>query len=193
MIEENPASVFLALINKAARQQRRDGNWRHDSRFARARSQLQSDSRGQVGEEFVAAVLTRLGHSVKNTQSTDPQNKQWDLVVDDKHLWEIKTATMGQRTANFQHENIYKERGYHGIIFVDIAPDDLYVSFVPKHEIDWKILHRRKDSSFYKWDFSKAKIEDAKIETFADFGRGYDSAVARIDSYLQKQKNPHDI
>ena len=99
MIEENPASVFLALINKAARQQRRDGNWRHDSRFARARSQLQSDSRGQVGEEFVAAVLTRLGHSVKNTQSTDPQNKQWDLVVDDKHLWEVKTATMGQRTA----------------------------------------------------------------------------------------------
>ena len=59
MIEENPASVFLALINKAARQQRRDGNWRHDSRFARARSQLQSDSRGQVGEEFVAA-----GHSI---------------------------------------------------------------------------------------------------------------------------------
>ena len=59
MIEENPASVFLALINKAAQQQRRDGNWRHDSRFARARSQLQSDSRGQVGEEFVAALIDR--------------------------------------------------------------------------------------------------------------------------------------
>ena len=192
MSDGNLISLFLAVLNEAAQGQR-DGHWKHDSRFARARSDLQADSRGQMGEDFVSRALQMNGHSVKHTQSTDPQNKQWDLVVDDKHCWEVKTATMGRKSANFQHENIYKERRYHGIIFVDIAPDDLYVSFVPKHEIDWKTLHRRKDSNFYKWDFSRTKIKNARMETLADFARGYAAAAARIDAHLQKQKNPYDI
>ncbi|MGI9296651.1 MAG: hypothetical protein ACR2QC_01975 [Gammaproteobacteria bacterium] len=187
-------TIFMEIFEAALLAQKQSKNhWRHDSRFARVRIDLQLDSRGQMGEEFVAAVLRQLGHSVKNKQTTDPQNKQWDLVVDDTHRWEIKTATMGKSTANFQHENIYRERDYHGIVFVDIAPDDLYVSFVPKHEIPWKNLHRRKDSNFYKWDFSRSRIEDAKMTSLADFARGYAAAVSRIDSYLQKRRNPHDI
>ncbi|MGI9306467.1 MAG: hypothetical protein ACR2P5_04095 [Gammaproteobacteria bacterium] len=187
------AEIFEDVLNSQIEKQKSGSRWKPDSRFARARNELQPDSRGQVGEEFVAAVLTRLGHSVKNKQTTDPENKQWDLVVDEKHRWEIKTATMGKKSSNFQHENIYKERGYHGIIFVDIAPDDLYISFVPKHKIPWKNLHRRKDSNFYKWDFSVQKIKNCKMAVLADFRRGYDSAVALIDAHLEKMRDPHDI
>ena len=192
-MSDNINDIFMNILNHAIEDQQRHNRWKSDSRFARARTDLQADSRGQIGEEFVAKILTLLGHEIKNTQVVDPQNKQWDLVVGDKYCWEIKTATMGKKTSNFQHEHIYKERGYHGIIFVDIAPDDLYVSFVAKHEIVWKNLHRRKDSNFYKWDFSMSKIEDNIIKTLSDFQKGYAAAVVKIDAHLQTLKNPHDI
>ena len=163
MIEENPASVFLALINKAAQQQRRDGNWRHDSRFARARSQLQSDSRGQVGEEFVAAVLTRLGHSVKNTQSTDPQNKQWDLVVDDKHLWEIKTATMGPKKPQTFNTKTFTRNGDTTALFLWTSRPMIYMylSF-PNMKLTGKLCIAAKIAVFTNGILAKQKLKTRK-------------------------------
>lgn len=193
MSDNNLGHIFLNLVTKAIKKNMEGGNWKVDSKFNEVRNSLQADSRGQVGEEFVAEVLKTLGYSVDHTQATDPQNKQWDLVVDDKYQWEVKTATMGRKSKNFQHEHIYKERQYHGIIFLDIAPDDLYISFFPKHKIDWSSLHRRKDSNFYKWDLQKSKIEKNLMVNISDFKRGYEEAIAEINLHLEKIGNPHRI
>lgn len=191
MENESLHPLLLRAVENAMTEQKTNVWKMPDIVFASVRN-LELDSRGKAGENFIAEVLVALGHSVVNTERTDPQNKQWDLVVDDKHRWEVKTATLGGSGRNFQHENIYHDRAYHGIIFLDIAPNDLFVSFVPKHSIPWDKLHRRRDSIFYKWDFNLASL-GAPTKTVAEFGQAYDKAVADIDSFLSRQRESHQI
>lgn len=162
-----------------------------DGKFAKIRH-LQADNRGAVGEVFVVALLTAIGKKVKHTKRTDPQNKQWDIVADGIRL-EVKLATIGASSTTFQHEHLEKERQYDGIIFVDVAPNDIYITCVAKRDIDWSKLHRRRHGIEYKWTFSLSKIKGNKMTTLADFAAAYDKMVARITSAKQYRRPPEDI
>jgi len=53
-----------------------------------------------------------------------------------------------------------KDGDYDGILFLGVAPNDLYIKFVRKDNIPFHILHnreKRKTGRGYKWDF---KVSD---------------------------------
>ncbi len=186
------AKLFINVIQNTKTKSLKNSVWSLNSTFIAIHS-LQIDNRGSVGEIFIVNLLQKLGHDVLHTGRTDPQNKQWDLVVDNKHRWEVKTATLGKNGKIFQHENIYKERDYHGIVFLDIVPDILYITFVPKHKIEWSKLHRCKDSTFYKWDFNIDNLVNCEVKTFDNFNVRYSRAIKEIDEHTKFIGNPHKI
>ena len=145
---------------------------------------VEIDNRGDIGERIVVKMLRALGRKVSYHPGATSEDKGWDLICDD-FSYEIKTATLGKDKITFQHENIYKTRLYDGLIFVDIAPSDIYVSCHDKRKIDWRAIHRRKDSAFYKWDTHlretrKFPVLQNRIETLSDFQRIFEKTEAEI-------------
>ena len=172
-----------------------------DGEFSRIRK-LQIDSRGDAGEHFVASVLRRMGKKVEHDSGTDSKKKHWDLTADGVKL-EVKTATLGMSEPSFQHEGVEKDRGYDGIVFVDIAPDDVYISFMAKRDITWGRPHKRRYGKHYKIDFRlrkrrgggfkdevfigasrslglPAKVVGRKMRTLGEFAADYNAMIERI-------------
>ncbi len=153
---------------------------------------MQADNRGSVGEDFVVALLQMLGKTVTHTGRTDPQNKQWDIVADGIRL-EVKLATLGANTPTFQHENLEKDRQYDGIVFVDVAPNDIYITCVAKCDIEWNKLHRRRHGIHYKMDWTLSKIKENKMETLGDFSAAYEKMAQRIISAKEYRRPADEI
>ena len=65
----------------------------------------------------------------------------------------------------FQHENLHPQRDFDGILFIDVSPNEIYLTAVCKKDIIWKELHRRPNGD-YKCDFSIKHIKDKKILKF---------------------------
>ena len=150
---------------------------------------LEIDPRGDVGEILLKEALEKLGHTVEHDRTTDPSKKAWDLLVDSEIMLEVKTATQG-KNRNFQHENLSVHRGYHGLVLVDIGPDDIYMTFAPKTTLPFrrannrwtknpKKFHIRNDSRG-KWDLTLKDVEDRKITTLEDLARHYNAMVKEI-------------
>ena len=148
---------------------------------------LPADLHGEVGELFVAELLRQMKKEIKHPQTTDSVEKHWDLMEGDTSL-EIKTATLGTSTSTFQHENLEKDRRCDGIVFVDIAPNDLFITCQPKHTIDWRTLHHRRTGISYKWDFSLKKVQHNKVRMLEDFASIYAAMIAEITEYKQKKR-----
>lgn len=139
---------------------------------------LEIDTRGAVGEFLVANLLESAGRDVNYRPAHIEETEQWDLFCDG-FGYEIKTAMLGKGGRTFQHEHIHKDRDYDGMIFVDIAPDAIYISCWAKCEIPWNKLHLRNHQSYYKWDTSLTApskstrnqwcVRHNKILTVADF------------------------
>lgn len=162
--------------------------------FVRIR-ELQSDNRGDVGEKFIAEALIAIGHKADISSVTDPAKKHWDVLVDNKIKLEIKTATLG-RGKTFQHENIEKDKDFHALVLLDIAPNELYLTCAAKSTLPWternstwtntsKKMHRRRISSVYKWDLNLADVVDRKIQSLDDIAEAYSHMLATLDAYNQ--------
>ena len=154
--------------------------------FVRIR-ELQSYNRGDVGEKFIAEALIAIGHKADISPVTDPAKKHWDVLVDSKIKLEIKTATLG-RGKTFQHENIEKDKDFHALVLLDIAPNELYLTCAAKSTLPWternniwtntsKKMHRRRISSVYKWDLNLADVLSRQIRSIEDIKEAYDSMV----------------
>ena len=72
----------------------------------------------------------------------------------------------------FQHEALESQRDFDAILFIDVAPNEVFLTAVKKKDILWKKLHRRKDSVFYKCDFSIKNIKENKITRFNAYKTG---------------------
>lgn len=148
---------------------------------------VEIDNRGDIGELIVVKMLRALGRDVSYNPGATSEDKNWDLICDD-FFYEVKTATLGKDEITFQHENIYKTRQYDGLIFVDIAPNDLYVSCFDKRSIDWRSLHHRKDSVFYKWDTHlketrKNPVLQNRITQLSDFQEKFENMENKIKTH----------
>ena len=169
--------------------------WR-GGEFADGRN-LQIDSRGDAGEKFVASVLEQLDKTVERNEGM-ASDKEWDLKADGIKL-EVKTATLGTTAASFQHEGVEKDRDYDGLVFVDIAPNDVYISLMAKRDVHWERFHNRRYGIQYKMDFRLFQGEDdhvfisasnelnlpreavgRKMRTLDEFAADYEAMVERI-------------
>lgn len=125
------SEILIRVIEKSVKE--RVNPWIHSSH--ELITELEIDQRGEAGENFMAACLRQNGHKVEIDRTTDPQEKSWDIRVDDNIMIEIKTATQGKKTKTFQHERIMVERAWHALALLDIAPEDIYLTLAPKNTI----------------------------------------------------------
>ena len=148
-----------------------------EGEFVRIRN-LQLDNRGEVGEKFIAEALVAIGHKAEISPITDPAKKHWDVLVGDTIKLEVKTATLGSNKV-FQHENIEKERDFDGLVLLDIAPDNIYLTCAAKATLPWtqpndnwtntkRKMHRRRASSVYKWDLKLTDVQQRQVQTLED-------------------------
>jgi len=175
------------------------------------------DTRGTAGELLVVKLLEAGGRKPDYQKDTTHTDKDWDFMCNGLR-YEVKAARIGTTTRKFQHENIYKTRHYDGIILVDIAPNEIYISCWAKVDIPFDketergghapkgaqrsyTLHRRKDSSFYKWDTGitsdrhikqgkrvKFCVRDHAVRSVKDFMKEFKKMEARIRA--TRSKNP---
>lgn len=125
---------------------------------------LTIDERGQLGEEITIEILKKFGCKIKYDASVTEAVKGWDFISNGLKI-EVKLATITIGTGLFQHENLHPQRDFDGILFIDVAPNEIYLTAVCKKDIIWKKLHRR-ENGVYKCDFPIKSIKDNKIPKF---------------------------
>lgn len=125
---------------------------------------LTIDERGQLGEEITVEILKDFKCEIAYDSSTTEAVKGWDFISNGLKI-EVKLATITIGTGGFQHENLHPQRDFDGVLFIDVAPSEIYLTAVCKKDIFWRKLHRR-ENGVYKCDFSIKHIKDGKIPKF---------------------------
>lgn len=125
---------------------------------------LTIDERGQLGEEITVEILKDFKCKINYNASITKAVKGWDFVSNGLKI-EVKFATITIGTGLFQHENLHPQRDFDGILFIDVAPNEIYLTAVCKKNILWRNIHRR-ENGVYKCDFSIKHIKDNKIPKF---------------------------
>lgn len=125
---------------------------------------LTIDERGQLGEEITVEILKDFKCKIDYDASITEAVKGWDFVSNGLKI-EVKFATITIGTGLFQHENLHVQRDFDGILFIDVAPNEIYLTAVCKKDIIWKKLHRRPNGD-YKCDFTIKHIKDNSIPKF---------------------------
>ena len=148
---------------------------------------LPIDSRGELGERIVASILRGSGYEVEGDDGKTDAERGYDLIANGVKL-EIKFATITIGSGGFQHEALQSQRSYDAVLFVDIAPNQVFLTAVKRKDIIWRLkapdkkpdpgkkpkvaLHKRKDSVHYKCDFTIKHIQANDIPHFRDFKTG---------------------
>jgi hypothetical protein len=131
---------------------------------------LTIDERGQLGEEITTEILKNYNCDVQYDASKTELTKGWDLIVDNLKI-EVKLATITIGSGGFQHENLHSQRDFDGVLFIDIAPSEVYLTAVRKNDILWRKLHRRPNGDF-KCDFTINHIQNNSIPKFQKYKTG---------------------
>ena len=103
-----------------------------DARFLQQRM-IQIDKRGSVGERFYMLTLSRL--YPRRIEYKDGDQGDWDLKIG-KMKFEIKTASL-DKSGKFQNEGLKKNGDYNGVLFLGIAPNDIYMYCIKVGNIDF--------------------------------------------------------
>lgn len=102
------------------------------ARFLNQRK-IQIDKRGSVGERFYAITLSRL--YPRRFEYNDGDQGDWDLRIG-RMRFEIKTASLDKK-GKFQNEGLKKDGDYDGVLFLGVAPNDIYMYCVKVEKIDF--------------------------------------------------------
>ena len=188
------SEILIRVIEKSVKE--RVNPWIHSSH--ELITELEIDQRGEAGENFMTTCLRQNGHKVEIDRTTDPQEKSWDIRVDNKIMIEIKTATQGKKTKTFQHERIMVERPWHALALLDIAPEDIYLTLAPKNTIPvrkknniWTVnekkVHMRRSGEI-KWDFSLKDVRLRKVSSIADIEKQYQELLKTLQTQDQTSR-----
>lgn len=107
-------------------------NWKN-SKFLNQRK-IQIDKRGSIGERFYMLTLSRL--YPRRIEYRDGDQGDWDLKIG-KMKFEIKTASL-DKNGKFQNEGLKKNGDYNGVLFLGIAPNDIYMYCIKTKNIDFE-------------------------------------------------------
>ncbi len=106
-----------------------------NSKFLQQRL-IQIDKRGSVGERFYMLALAQL--YPRRIEYRDGDQGDWDLKIG-KMKFEIKTASL-DKNGKFQNEGLKKNGDYNGVLFLGIAPNDIYMYCIKIENIDFDNL-----------------------------------------------------
>ena len=152
--------IMLSVLEEQINRQTENSLW-GDSDFKLAEL-LKNDYSGKAGEVYIARLCDQLG--IENLYVEDEINQNdgtYDIVINNKRV-EIKTARLGT-SGSWQHESL-RDYGSDYFLFLDIAPDGLYLSifesnfdFSKRHPVFGRTPHLRKETGgTYKFDFGNA-------------------------------------
>lgn len=174
-------------------------NWKPTDTYFKFR-QLQIDQRGRIGEHLIKNIFKDFGSQV---EYDDDKPGDYDIIINNYRM-EIKTASLDVNN-KFQHEGIKDSDKWDAIIFVDVAPNNLYITIVDKSEfkfgltnskepevkygvvfingIEHKMHYRSKNGSNatgrgYKLDFKLKNLKETKT---------IDDIKQLINKYLEKK------
>jgi hypothetical protein len=145
--------------------------------------------KGDVGEEITYDILKSKGCDVEYAKGVTEATKGWDVKSNGIKI-EVKLATITIGSGGFQHENIEAQRDYDAILFIDVAPNEVFLTAVFKKDINWTgkgKLHRRVNG-VYKCDFTINAIKNNKITKFKAYKTGLvktDEDFYNIYKYLE--------
>ena len=178
-------STFLISLLEEVKQEDDIDEW--DGAKYELQRKIQIDKRGSVGERFFSQMLTLL--YPRRITYKDGDQGDWDLSIG-KMKFEIKTASFG-KNGKFQNEGLKKHGDYNGVLFLGIAPNDIYMYCIKVSNIDFenhKIDHngvrvnlhnRGKDETSdnatgvgYKCDLKPSQM--TKIDTIGDLKKVFD-------------------
>lgn len=110
-------------------------NWKtHDTYYEIKR--LSIDQRGRVGEHFLRDVFQKLN---RNVVYVNNDHGDWDIEIDGYKV-EVKLATLDVNN-KFQHEGVKSSKLWDMVAFVDVAPNNLYVTFIHKDKFEFNDKH----------------------------------------------------
>ena len=151
--------LMESVVNNVHEEQTEENAWL-GKRFEHI-DLLKNDSVGKAGERYLNAVCKELGIPVAYEEDRILEDGTYDILMNVKKV-EAKTARLG-KGGSFQHENLREDEDCDVYAFVDITPEDLYLTFIDKKTLNFKVRHpiigrkphwRRKTGNQYKWDFS---------------------------------------
>jgi len=148
-------------------------NWSSNSKYEPLRTMNSIDDKGEVGEMFLYQSLKERYNVIWEKSQTENDE---DIIIEGIKF-EVKLATLGNISNNFQHEKFFKGRNYDAILFLDFSPDKLHLTYGKKSDIVWENLHQRSNEIIddstglpkkvkteeYKFDISLNMIENNDI------------------------------
>lgn len=91
--------------------------------------EISIDTRGRIGEHLLKEMFEEAGYLV---EYIDNDHGDYDIIIDGVKI-EIKSATLDSSN-KFQHEGIKDSELWDLVAFVDIAPENIYITFIPHSE-----------------------------------------------------------
>lgn len=126
-------------------------------------NKLKLDYVGKVGEKYIVNLCKLLDIEYKYDEDINAKDGTYDILISGYKI-ETKTARMGL-CRSFQHEGL-RNSGSDFYMFLDIAPKCIYLTILPKFDLDTKCSvmgrkpHLRKGTSdVFKFDFSVKNID----------------------------------
>ena len=124
---------------------------------------LKSDCSGKVGEMFIDTLCKKGEMPCIYNGDINSLDGTYDIQINSKKV-EIKTAKLGKQKG-FQHDSLRSD-GYDYIMFVDVTPNDLYISIScrfdlrNKSELFGRKAHLRKGTNdVFKFDLNEKILE----------------------------------
>ena len=129
MLKTNLYDVLVDLIDEEFKKLK----WSSNDKFFKFRG-LSIDQRGRVGEHFFCNIFNELNLL---DSYVDNAHGDWDLEADGFKI-EIKTASLDVND-KFQHEGVKSNKLWDVVAFLDITPNDFYITFIFKDDFEFGI------------------------------------------------------
>ena len=128
-LKDHLNNLLVDLINDELNKSK----WNFNDRFVNIK-RLSIDQRGRLGEHFFVNVFKQLNLL---ESYNDNAHGDWDLEASGLKI-EVKTATLDVNN-KFQHEGVKANKAWDVIAFLDISPNDFYVTFIHKNDFEFNI------------------------------------------------------
>ena len=172
------------VTNEMSKQQEQASVW-SGSRFAKLDT-LKNDYAGKAGERYLFNLCRELDISVSYEEDRISTDGTYDIKMNGREV-EVKTARLGSsKSPNFQHEGLRDGEKCDNYIFVDVAPEEFFLTILNKKDTNLRSQHpilkvtphlRRKTENTYKFDTS-----------YRSLARGIEGGITlRVTSDTKKQ------
>jgi hypothetical protein len=180
-IDEIAMPILKRILTEA------QDKWLDENSKYREYRNLQIDKRGSFGERFFAETLLKL--YPRRIEYNDGDQGDWDLKIN-RIKFEIKTSSLDVSN-KFQNEGLKRDGDYDGVLFLGIAPNNLYIKFIKKSDIDFDNLvvhsstgttrlhnrgkdgtNKRATGAGYKCDFKLTEMK--KVETLEEIRKAFE-------------------